>query len=214
MRQNNLEINDFKDSTLLMPSFNSVANIGSLTLDLLVSSLDFKLIGSLVSQYQLQMTAQFNNQFLSSLDIYSSPSFPNLTILISRADVLKDHGILFTKDLADWLNPIFKNVVIVGGIDATRRSDLELAGPLGLMFEKKDFNDIPVGAGLTKLFLQECTLDVKVLCWWANPGDNLEFVKNCYYSLLEFLKIKEIEALVPKSWSKLYGETEAPSYLY
>eukprot|EP01100_Stratorugosa_tubuloviscum_P006901 TRINITY_DN2921_c2_g1_i1.p1 TRINITY_DN2921_c2_g1~~TRINITY_DN2921_c2_g1_i1.p1 ORF type:complete len:259 (-),score=76.57 TRINITY_DN2921_c2_g1_i1:374-1150(-) len=125
-------LNIFKNSTLILPSIN-IGNIGQITMDLLISSLECRLIGYLDSHHILPFIG--NDPFLLNqgqiclnLEIFYCEKY-NLVLLQQRAAIKKNRNNQFSKCLFNWIEEcVFKQIILLASSDASKRLDIQLSG--------------------------------------------------------------------------------------
>ncbi|KXS10368.1 hypothetical protein M427DRAFT_62342 [Gonapodya prolifera JEL478] len=134
---------NFAGSTLVLPSPNSIANLGQLSADLVTSTLDLPLVGWLGQGYDLLLPLVGNDPLgrgkrqdgsidvAGETELYHSDTL-RLTVLQIRSAVIKGRLALFTPALSSWIrHSQFSRVIVLGSADASRRSDGDIAlGPL------------------------------------------------------------------------------------
>lgn len=143
-------VSSIEKSTIIIPSANSIGNVGQLTIDLLISSLkDCMLVGHLESEFILPVAginAFFdygNGPLTTAFEVYQSTSHPNFTIVQLRSIVPPSKSQLFASSLHQWIKLVpFKNVIILSGADATGITDNEIQSPRITYYQTKLKNEI------------------------------------------------------------------------
>ncbi|TMW67318.1 hypothetical protein Poli38472_012434 [Pythium oligandrum] len=135
--QENGDASAFHGDTLVVPTV-SYANLGQLTVDLVVNTLlhhakasntEVVKIGHLFSTAMPPMVGaaafgtQDRNALCLNLEVYRIPSH-KVTFIQQRTDVTKGHAREFATELTDWaLTSGFKTVVVLAGADDMLRHD-------------------------------------------------------------------------------------------
>ncbi|ORX53913.1 hypothetical protein BCR36DRAFT_368929 [Piromyces finnis] len=116
------------NSTLILPALNNIANIGQLTIDLLITSLNLKRVGYFDSPYLLPIIGNDpygnNSNFLATnIEIYQNED-NSISVIQIRSPVITKKGNEMIKDLFEWIKTInFRYVVLLSGADASRGND-------------------------------------------------------------------------------------------
>ncbi|TPX38373.1 hypothetical protein SmJEL517_g00190 [Synchytrium microbalum] len=125
------------NTTLLLPSCNSIGNIGQLSLDLLISSLNAQLVGHLESPFVLPVVGSnaFSDKGIhpltTSFEVFQSPQTPTITLLQIRGTIIPNRSQLFASSIHAWAESIqVARVIIVSGADATARIDSQISRPV------------------------------------------------------------------------------------
>ncbi|KAJ3344364.1 hypothetical protein HDU93_000154 [Gonapodya sp. JEL0774] len=128
---------------MLEPSPNSIANLGQLAVDLIVSTFNLQLVGWIRQNSDILLPLagidplgrgpQGSKQTLDvagETEVYYSSDL-RLTVLQLRSAVIKGRHLLFSSSLASWIRRSgFQSVLILAGADATRRTDGEISAGL------------------------------------------------------------------------------------
>ena len=70
----------------------------------------------------------YSNQLYTALEVYQNAN-GKTTVIQQRSHVIKGFGIEFAKRYSEWIKSVgFSRVVVVTGLDQSRRSDAQLTG--------------------------------------------------------------------------------------
>lgn len=126
--KSDFDVSSLNNSILILPALNNIANIGQLTIDLLITSLNVNRVGYFDSPYLLPIIGSDpygnNNNFLATnIEIYQNED-KSISIIQIRSPVISKKGNEMVKDLFEWIKSIsFKCVLLLSGADASRGND-------------------------------------------------------------------------------------------
>jgi proteasome assembly chaperone 2 len=126
--KSDFNVSNLNNSILILPGLNNIANIGQLTIDLLITSLNLNRVGYFDSPHLLPIIGSDpygnNSNFLATnIEIYQSED-KTISIIQIRSPVISKHGETMVKDLYEWIKSIkFKYVLLLSGADASRGND-------------------------------------------------------------------------------------------
>jgi hypothetical protein len=226
-----------ENTRLLMPGPNGIGFLGQLSIDLLLSNLQFDRIGYLESDMiePIFGTNCYNQRdSYTAFELYQSVLYPNITILQLRSNCIKGYGQAFCSSLAEWIRDSkFQDVVLLTGLDKTRRNDAQLnSSPLRFLSNNEKLSDnavalavqemeavdnegipykayLPPGSGLTNFLLEKLKIPFIVLAWFTEVGDNSIPAQSVATKAAQLSQLLVKDIKVPESWEVLYGpETE------
>ncbi|KAI9136992.1 PAC2 family-domain-containing protein [Paraphysoderma sedebokerense] len=159
---------DFKDSTLLMPTI-STANISQLSIDLIVSSLDLKKVGYVVTPYVLPIagvnafTGDIKDGLSTAMEVFQTED-KSLTVVQQRTPIVKGFARQFTNDLMTWIRGcVFSQVIFLSGADATLRIDSQLESTPTLRIFTSEAANKKYANLLSGTHKNETFADIKIL---------------------------------------------------
>jgi proteasome assembly chaperone 2 len=220
---------------LIQPAPNGIGFLGQLAIDLLIHSFGFHRVGYLESSLIEQIVgsncfSKEENTLYTAFELYQSPQHQGISILQLRSNCIQGHGVQFAKELNRWIESNrFRNVILLTGLDKTRRNDAQLnSSPLRYyskdemiqrkmnsldVIELEPFENeglpyvplLPPGAGLTNFLLAENKLPTLVLSYFTEVGDNNQPAEQLFQTVVSFLSLPKEQVKIPLSWSTLYG---------
>nr|ACO15311.1 Proteasome assembly chaperone 2 [Caligus clemensi] len=111
-------------SILVLPSLVSIGNVGQLSMDLLLSSIKPRKVGSLYHDALLPIVGPDvgNNSLLTAAEVFVKDKFVFLQL---RSAVLKGYRRTWVRDLIAWMKGIgkFQEIICLSSIDAHERTD-------------------------------------------------------------------------------------------
>jgi len=126
--KSDFDVSSLNNSILILPALNNIANIGQLTIDLLITSLNVNRVGYFDSPYLLPIIGSDpygnNTNFLATnIEIYQNDD-KSISIIQIRSPVISKKGNEMVKDLFECIKSInFKCVLLLSGADASRGND-------------------------------------------------------------------------------------------
>ncbi|KAI8892446.1 hypothetical protein BC833DRAFT_365604 [Globomyces pollinis-pini] len=120
-------------SVLILASPGSVAFLPQLSIDLLINSLAFNCVGSLLSPFITPLVGSLVYDHIpdhlhTAAELYQSDKCPGVSLLQFRSNIIKGSSVAFSDDFTKWFNQSnFSSMCILASLDATRRNDRQLA---------------------------------------------------------------------------------------
>eukprot|EP00096_Caligus_rogercresseyi_P007066 TRINITY_DN243_c0_g1_i1.p1 TRINITY_DN243_c0_g1~~TRINITY_DN243_c0_g1_i1.p1 ORF type:complete len:248 (-),score=59.13 TRINITY_DN243_c0_g1_i1:17-760(-) len=113
-----------EESILVLPSLVSIGNVGQLAMDLLLSGMKPKKIGSLRHDALLPIVGadEAENSLFTAAEVFLKGKF---VLLQLRSAILKGHRKEWVRDLLAWVKSMgkFKGIICLSSIDAHERTD-------------------------------------------------------------------------------------------
>jgi len=225
---------DFSNHTLVLPLL-SIGNVGQLVADLLIFNGKFEKVGYLDSPYVFPVVG--NDSFTTNggilttnLEVFKHPDRP-ITIIQQRAPVIKKHNLDFVQSLVAWIKECkFKEVVILGSIDASRRIDIQMTSSplryvsslsistssedyfksLGWISLESESHEFLFRKGtIVKFLFEECKTNgvpTLILTIFCGEGNNLpESVQTASFANLYLKLLSDPQWSLPLSWRSIEG---------
>ncbi|KAJ3453037.1 proteasome assembly chaperone [Anaeramoeba flamelloides] len=126
---------DFTGSTLILPAI-SHANLGQLTIDILLSTTQMPRVGILDHPFLLSFvgndcteTEKLKGQMVTPMEIHHDAE-KNFSIIQQRVPIMSQRGKIFSKDFMEWIGSMnFAKVIILTGANASFRLDNMIKTP-------------------------------------------------------------------------------------
>jgi len=222
-------------STLIFPLL-SIGNVGQLSIDLLISSLNLPRVGFLESPFLLPMVG--NDAFSVNLgklstnaEVYQD-SQRKMTVLQQRSPIIRNKVTKYVKDLVQWIvKSNFKEIIVLGSIDSSRRIDSQMEGTQIRYIDRRneqtnqwrELGWIPLEEESCQVVLRKGTflhnlieeMDSHKVKWvvldiFCSEGNNIPNCLQLVTHLNQYLQLqpKEGQWIPPNSWSHLYQSSQ------
>ena len=209
-------------STAIVGSPNSIANLGSLAIDILINSQNAVKVGQIYSELLDPFVGKMDGSLYSNCEIYNSKQY---SLIIFRSPASKGYGLQFSGEFGKWLSETFERVIFLTGLDQTKQNDGQIArlltlisSPLRIYGDGRLSSEIkqleavdqiqpyptvfPPGAGLLNFIIKSLKVPYYVLMYFTENGNNSE----ASLTICRALALNEgldLELNIPKAWKYL-----------
>eukprot|EP01116_Phalansterium_solitarium_P004953 TRINITY_DN1619_c0_g1_i3.p1 TRINITY_DN1619_c0_g1~~TRINITY_DN1619_c0_g1_i3.p1 ORF type:complete len:173 (-),score=5.72 TRINITY_DN1619_c0_g1_i3:367-885(-) len=156
--ENTEQLNLLAGTTVILPVV-TIGNVGQLAIDLVMHSCGFKKLGALESDAVVPVVGRdafstSSPDFTTSLEVFFLAS-ASLTVVQQRSPVVKGQTAQFVQEMWAWIEEMgFKQVIVLGSLDASRRLDFHLAGCVSRAFVVRACVCVRACCLLTSFFLR------------------------------------------------------------